>query len=103
MELALHSLAKHEGERMAILGDMFEMGEYEATEHQRIAQLALDLEIEEIVLVGKAFGRVDGDFTATVETTDELLEYLKDHQPKGKHILIKGSRGMTLEKAIELL
>lgn len=103
MEVALKSLARHGGEKMAILGDMFEMGEYEEKEHRRIGSLAIELGIEEVILVGTAFSAYGPSACTLLPHTEALLEHLRNHPPKDKLILLKGSRGMTLEKAIELL
>ena len=88
--------------KWVVLGDMFEMGEYEAEEHQKIADLAIDQGFEKTILVGKAFA-ITQTSAITFETTDELLSYLKEQVPKSKTILLKGSRGMRIERAIELL
>lgn len=103
MELALRSLAAHSGKRMAILGDMFEMGPYEAEEHQRIANLTSSLGIEMNVFVGKAFAQHAHQEAIRFLTTDEALAYFSSNPPSGYTILLKGSRGMTLEKLIPLL
>lgn len=103
MELALRSLSLHPGQRMAILGDMFEMGEYEKEEHQRIAELAQTLGIENRLFVGDAFYEHADSRETRVRTTDEAMAYLKANPPHDCTILLKGSRGMTLEKLIPLL
>lgn len=92
--------------KWAILGDMFEMGEYEALEHQAIANLAISQGFEKIVLVGEAFSKstVEDDHRVLqFNTTKELLEFLKTKQLEGKTILLKGSRGMRIETATKYL
>lgn len=88
--------------KWVILGDMFELGDYEASEHQRIADLAERQGYEEVILVGKAFAETEGA-ARKFETTQLALDYLESHLPKGKLILVKGSRGMTLEKLAAIL
>ncbi|MGB0978605.1 MAG: UDP-N-acetylmuramoyl-tripeptide--D-alanyl-D-alanine ligase [Croceimicrobium sp.] len=89
-------------EKWVILGDMFELGAYEEDEHQRIADQALASGYQKTILVGKAFAKTEGA-SEKFESTADLISWLETHQPKGKLILVKGSRGMTLEKAAELL
>lgn len=106
MEQALLNFHDFPGKgKWVVLGDMFEMGDYEAEEHQRITDLAIEQNFEKTILVGKAFyqSSVSEEFVEKFETTDELLSYLKEHKPINKTILLKGSRGMRIERAIELL
>ena len=55
-----------------------------------------------MLLVGQAFHSVETTAPCFV-STPELLHYMKEETIKGKLILIKGSRGMQLEKAADLL
>lgn len=106
MEGAILNLEKIKAaSKWAILGDMFEMGKFEAVEHQQIVALSAKQNFEKIIFVGKAFGecRPENDHQITFKTTDLLLEYLKEVKPISKTILIKGSRGMKLERCIPLL
>lgn len=105
MEAALLNLSglKREGRpNWAILGDMFEMGEYESEEHQKIVDIAAQQELEELILVGEAFAKTTG-VGRRFKTTPEAIAWIEKHLPKEKLILVKGSRGMTLEKVAELL
>jgi len=88
--------------KWVILGDMFEMGEYEATEHQRIADLANSQGYEKVILVGKAFANTEGQALKFADTAS-ALSWTESHLPQDKLILVKGSRGMTLEKIAEIL
>lgn len=104
MEAALKNIASlPDGPKWVILGDMFEMGEYEAEEHSRIVELLKQIQPEKALLVGKAFYQTDASTFQKFETTEEALEYLKQNKPRGKTILIKGSRGMRLERTLEFL
>ncbi len=88
--------------KIAILGDMFELGSSAANEHQKIADLAAEMKLDEAVLVGKNFFETDSKLKK-FESFDALSNYLKENKlPKGL-VLIKGSRGMALERALELL
>jgi len=104
MSVAIENLKKQSGKRMAILGDMFEMGPFEAEEHQRTVDQVLNSEIEQTWLIGKAFSRTSfsGDIRS-FETLFEAENELKQHPLQGFTILLKGSRGMALEKLLPLL
>ncbi|HBF20872.1 MAG: UDP-N-acetylmuramoyl-tripeptide--D-alanyl-D-alanine ligase [Owenweeksia sp.] len=104
MEAALRNFAEFPGNpKWVILGDMFELGEYEAEEHNRIAKLLTELNLNEAILIGKAFMTTTAGNPTKFETTEALLDYLKQVKPEGCTILIKGSRGMRLERTLEYL
>lgn len=104
MEVALQSFAKSEGEtKIVILGDMFELGEDSAKEHQAIADLAISLGFHESYFVGEHFTgiKTTGHQFSSFE---DFSEYLKGNTTMtNASILIKGSRGMKLERTLELL
>ncbi len=99
---ALESFAKGQDEnKLCILGDMFELGDVADEEHRKVVALTEKLNLEAI-FVGSHFAKV-GNGDAFIETTDELIERLKANLPQQRSILVKGSRGMRLERAAELL
>ena len=104
MELALKHLGNTDAQtKVAILGDMFELGDASRKEHQAMADLAASLGIESLYLVGKAFSgtRTQG---RTFETFEELAHRLKAEPIEGPAtILIKASRGMALERVLDYL
>ena len=110
MEVALDNIATMEAERkVLILGDMLELGEWSAEAHQNILRKA-DTVAHEAILVGKEFataygvvkGELEGDYRL-YPTTTEALNDLKHKPLDGALILLKGSRGIALEKLIEKL
>lgn len=102
MQVALENLAAmNHPSKLAILGDMFELGEYSTEEHQRMADLARDLGIDTL-LVGEAFGTVNTRLPV-FENLDRLKTHLGANPPKNRLILLKGSRGMALENLVPLL
>ena len=106
MEGALENLRTHQHDhKWAILGDMFELGDASAEEHRKTMKLALDGQFEQVVLVGEHFYREATDEKGLVafKTTAEAREYLTKKAPEQKLVLIKGSRGMALEKLIPVL
>lgn len=89
--------------KIAFLGDMFELGNTSQHEHQTIADLAAKIGLEDIYFIGKNFYAVNTSFKK-FETLDMAASYLKKNALSEKsHILIKGSRGMALERLLESL
>ncbi len=104
MKVALENFSNLTGlQKIAILGDMFELGEVASTEHQYIADLANELHLETVFLVGENFNNTKTSFKK-FKDYDAIAAYLtKEKIPKNSNILIKGSRGMALERLLELL
>ena len=102
MQHALESFAKSSSkQKIVILGDMFELGDDSPKEHQYIADLSTNLNFDTIVLVGKEFSKT----TTTASTlkfinTDEAKIWFQQQQFLDAEILLKGSRGMKMEKVI---
>ena len=94
MEAALKNMAAYKADqKWVILGDMFELGNYEKEEHQKIATLAMNLNFEKVILVGKAFMQSKAEKAIQFETTNQLLEWLERNPVKQKTILLKGQQG----------
>lgn len=90
--------------KMVILGDMLELGEDSTKEHLAIVELLQQKKIDTIILVGNHFIEAGKNTTAkTFQTSDEAANYLKSIQVKNQTVLIKGSRGIKLEKVVEVL
>jgi UDP-N-acetylmuramoyl-tripeptide--D-alanyl-D-alanine ligase len=103
MKVAIESFRQMEvSPKMAILGDMRELGEASAEEHQRIADQLKDSGFDQIWLVGEEFGKTDCTFRK-FKNADEVKDALAHEQPEGLNILIKGSNGMKLFQLPELL
>ena len=104
MEVALRHLAGLKTkEKIAILGDMFELGEDSEKEHQAIADLSATLGIENLYLVGKAFSGIHTE-AKQFKTFEDLADSLKAHPIEGPAtLLIKASRGMALERVLDYL
>ncbi|WP_411031083.1 UDP-N-acetylmuramoyl-tripeptide--D-alanyl-D-alanine ligase [Spongiimicrobium sp. 3-5] len=103
MEAALQNFKNMTGTpKIVFLGDMFELGETAAKEHQYIADMAAKLGFDKIFLVGVNFDGVTSSLQ-TFSSFDTLKLYLKEHKPEKSTILIKGSRGMALERILPLL
>jgi UDP-N-acetylmuramoyl-tripeptide--D-alanyl-D-alanine ligase len=105
MDLALKSFENIKtGSRIVILGDMLELGEKSEEEHIRLLNTLRSMNIEKGLLVGQIFQKIaaKSGFKAFPDVNG-LKEYLQNEPLKGKTILIKGSRGISLEKIYELL
>lgn len=90
--------------KVAILGDMFELGEESEVQHQRIIDLALKNEIGTLIFVGHHFFAAKDGFEANFFTTPaEAAEFIKTQDWKDTLVLLKGSRGMALEQLLPLL
>ncbi len=93
--------------RIAMLGDMLELGEDSAAEHKAVVESALSRSFCKVFFVGKEFGAVssvaDGSSAMFFNTSDELAEYLRANPVKDATVLIKGSRGTRMEKVIPVL
>ena len=97
---ALQSLSSMKVEnKVAILGDMLELGENEDVEHQNIVQFMHENNISGL-LVGGIFSNLKCNFP-TFEKVEFILPYLENMRYENCTILIKGSRGIKLEKIIE--
>lgn len=91
--------------KIAILGDMFELGLDAAIEHQRIADLITTLGIEKVYLIGENFYRTAPTKTniELFRTFDEFKAHISDLKFDQSTLLIKASRGMALERIVELI
>lgn len=88
--------------KMLILGDMLELGKQSDFEHQNIVDLLTEKKFEEVILVGTQFCTTNNSFKCFTNV-DELLSELSKNEIKNHYILIKGSRGIKLEKVIPIL
>ena len=89
--------------KIAILGDMFELGEEAAAEHLAIAKLAASKSFEGLYLVGSNFFKTEVD-AKHFKTFEEFADFIKNNPVTGTcSVLIKGSRGMALERTLDYL
>jgi UDP-N-acetylmuramoyl-tripeptide--D-alanyl-D-alanine ligase len=87
-----------------IAGDMLELGEQSVDEHIQVLQKIREYYFEDVFLVGPIFIQAAVNFPFRVfEKTDELASHLKLHPIKEGAVLVKGSRGIKLEKIVEFL
>ena len=102
LENAIRNLAAHDGaDKLAIIGAMKEMGEFEEAEHQKVVEILKELGLN-AVLIGREFEKVKNDFPF-YPNVEAYLEVLSEQPLGDKLILIKGSRGIQLEKVLPFL
>ena len=105
MSLALESFSAIEADRKTvILGDMLELGDKSDEEHNKVLNLLQSVNTEKILLVGSVFQRISSKSGfKTFKNVDRLIDFLRNEPVKGNTILVKGSRGIRLEKIYDLL
>ena len=90
------------GPKMAILGDMLELGEVSAEEHQRIADILGECQFDDVWLVGNNFANTQSSFRK-FHDVEEVKAALREKQPENYYILIKGSNSTRLYQLPEIL
>ncbi len=105
MEAALKNLAAITAEKkVAIIGDMFEMGEESPAQHDSIAAVATGMDNIEVIFIGKDFyaykEKYKGHFFLSPKDAES---YLQNTPVRNSLVLLKGSRGMALEQLLPLL
>lgn len=86
--------------KIVMMGDMLELGEFAETEHKEILEIAAAYNFDKIVAIGPEFLKHKTSGIIHFINSHEAKEWFKDQQFKGATILLKGSRGMMLEKVI---
>ncbi len=91
--------------KIAILGDMFELGSESLEEHNKTIDLLINNDEIKTYFVGKDFymNKLEKENLEFFETFDDFSEVFKNNQFSNAMILIKGSRGMALERVLEFI
>lgn len=107
--LKILSYAK-DGRKVAILGDVLEMGDYARDEHYKLGTAVAENNIDLLITAGDnakyiADGAKDKGFLNAVsfKTTDEAAEYVKDNLSDNDAVLIKASHGMNFGKIYDAI
>jgi UDP-N-acetylmuramoyl-tripeptide--D-alanyl-D-alanine ligase len=114
MELALETLVelKGNGRAIAVLGDMLELGGVSEEAHLRLGKKIGELPIDFLITLGQYAPKVvesairqglNRGQARTVQTHAEALDVLNQILRSGDRVLVKGSRGMAMEKIAENL
>ena len=103
MTAALESFKQIKADhKIVFLGDMFELGQTAEKEHQDISNLVTDMKFDQVYLIGGNFFKTKGQLNK-YRSFDQLRETLNDNTLEHATILIKGSRGMALERILDLI
>ena len=90
--------------KVIILGDMLELGTYSLQEHRAVTELLKKQNFNRIILVGDNFSKVKNNINCEhFADTGAAAVWLKNHKIRDAFILIKGSRGIGLEKIMDVL
>ncbi len=108
---ALNLLEELDGRKIAVLGDMLELGPYEVRGHELVGLRAAEV-VDELVTIGElggiiaraAFksGLAETSITQ-LETTQQAISYLKPKLGSEDVVLVKGSRGMQMDRIVAAL
>src|SRR5881397_3086512 len=109
MKAALRTLVEldADGKRIAVLGEMLELGEESERGHREVGETAAALKIDKLIAIGDVAASItDGarhaglQSTAVVKSTSEAAELLSQMVQPGDLVLIKGSRAARTEEVI---
>ena len=106
MMVALENFKQTKGDhKILFLGDMFELGEEAEREHQNIVEFLEESSFEKTYLIGDNFfkTKTTSPHIIKLKTFDDLKKELEINSPKNSCLLIKASRGMALERILELI
>ena len=106
MQVAIENFKQlNHNKKIAILGDMFELGEESLEEHKKIIALLREESTITTYFIGKDFytNKIEEKNILFFEDFTSFATYLKKIQISESLILIKGSRGMALERILEFL
>lgn len=108
MKASLKTLSNFEGRRVALLGDMKELGEKEKELHKEIGELAASLKLDLIITVGDlalemykaARPHIDAEWYQSIE---EAKLYMYEMLTIGDTVLVKASHSMKFDELVELI
>ena len=103
MKFSIESFAKLEASnKMMILGDMLELGSHTAEEHSAIIHLTKQLNLNDVIFIGKNFSEVkDEQHGVYFENVQAAKSYFEKRDITNTTILLKGSRGIAVEKLLD--
>jgi UDP-N-acetylmuramoyl-tripeptide--D-alanyl-D-alanine ligase len=105
MEAAIRNFSEIKTDnKVLIIGDMLELGEYSQTEHSKILEMIEEFNFQNVIIVGKEFLSVcENDTWNCFNDSEDAKEWLIKNPVINAFILLKASRGIKLEKLIDTL
>ena len=106
------SLIAVRGKKIAVLGDMFELGKHSGKEHRELGRIAAQAKIHQLYLLGEQARQVrngalgagmKSDHVIIAADHSEVARHLRQQLRRGDWLLVKGSRGMKMEKILQEL
>lgn len=108
---AINLLEEMEGHKIAVLGDMLELGKYEHQGHEMVGIRSADV-VDELITVGKRSSVIaqaaeqaglPAEAITQLETSEEAIEVMRKRLSKDDVVLVKGSRGMHMDQIVPSL
>lgn len=108
---ALNLLEDLDGRRVAVLGDMLELGEFEERGHRMVGARAAQV-VDELITVGPLAKWIAAEALKSgllesavieLETSEQAIDYLQGRIGEGDVILVKGSRGVGMDQIVSAL
>ncbi len=108
---ALNLLEELQGRKIAVLGDMLELGQYERQGHEKVGIRAAQVADTLVTLgprahmIAQAARKAGMKKTSIIEydDTENVLDWLKQHLTSADSVLIKGSHGLRMERIVAAL
>jgi UDP-N-acetylmuramoyl-tripeptide--D-alanyl-D-alanine ligase len=110
MKAALRTLVEldADGKRIAVLGEMHELGKESVRSHREVGEIAAELGVDQLIAIGDMGAAIAAaaqqaglEKTAAVESISEAAEMLTEITAPGDLVLIKGSRASRTERVLE--
>ena len=98
MKSAIESFEKIDGNKMVILGDMYELGKHEEKEHEKVIKLCNSKKIDKCIFIGQIFYKLKNNNSSNYFYKNKGDFFENNNQINETNILIKGSRGMKMEE-----
>ncbi len=104
MKVALENFdSLTDSSKIIVLGDMFELGESALEEHQFIAEMSEKINVKSVFLIGETFFKTSTKKASKYKCFDDFIKNIDSSIFKNSTLLIKGSRGMALERLLDYL
>ncbi len=112
IEAALLTLSRREGKKIAVIGDVMELGEFEEDEHRRIGRIPEMEQMDHLVFVGErmSWAAEETSFLGHPSVRSfieadmvEIAEYVNTLLEPGAGVLVKGSRKVGLERVVDAI